>query len=631
MEVTVGSLGKEDLRRDQVEAILGYVADGISVITRDMEISYANSGLKSLFGPGIIGQPCYWVYHGLSKPCTWCPATETFVDGKVHTTDVTSPDGVIWQITTSPLFDEKGSVSSVVEVVRDISCLMKTEKALQESEEKYRGLIEDINDAVYEIDEKGSIRYISPIVEAISGYHPSELIGRTFTEFVHQKDLERVTKEFQEVVGGDITVIECRMFAKSGQFRWVRTSSRPVFVGNTLVALRGTLTDITQKKRLEAQLFQAQKMETVGRLAGGVAHDFNNVLMTIQGNAELASMDTDSNGPIHRRLQEIMKASERAAGLTAQLLAFSRRQVLEPRVIDLNQVLFDMNTMLRHLIGEDIEVVVLPSEDLKSVKVDPTQIEQVIVNLAVNARDAMPGGGKLTLETANVTLGQDFGEQHSVDVPPGEYVMLAVSDTGIGMTREVKKHLFEPFFTTKESGKGTGLGLATCYGIVKQSGGFIWACSEPGHGAAFKIYLPAEKRKAEDQAILDDSDSIPGGNETILLVEDEPSVRKVTAHILAGLGYTLLEAADGEDALFVASENRSIDLLLTDVVMPQMNGRVLADRMRAERPGLKVLFFSGYSDEETIHPLDSNSGVFFLQKPFSSPVLARKVREVLNQ
>jgi len=389
--------------------------------------------------------------------------------------------------------------------------------------------------------------------------------------------------------------------------------------------------DISERKQLEAQLAWSQKMETVGRLAGGIAHDFNNLLTTITGYAELGMMRLHPGDRVYADLQEILKASERAARLTQQFLAFSRRQIIEPKVVNLNAILADTDRMLRRIIGEDIELVTLLAENLAPVKVDPGQIEQVVVNLTVNARDAMPDGGKLTIETATVTLDEAYAAHH-LGVSPGEYVMLAVSDTGVGMTDEVKEHLFEPFFTTKEVGKGTGLGLATCYGIVKQNGGNIWVYSEPGRGTTFKIYLPVEDQECEALPIRDRLGYLPRGTETVLLVEDESSVRSMAVRILREQGHRVLEACTGEEALRLVREmkNEEISLLLTDLVMPHMGGQELARRVRAERPDIKVLFFSGYTDEAAVRHGVLDPGSAFLQKPFSPAALVRKIRKLLD-
>jgi PAS domain S-box-containing protein len=402
------------------------------------------------------------------------------------------------------------------------------------------------------------------------------------------------------------------------------------FANTAALALRMARSE-EERKRAEDQLRQAQKMEAVGRLAGGIAHDFNNLLTAIIGYADLGSNVSHPAEHVHHCFEEIQHAATRAANLTRQLLAFSRRQPLELHLVNLNDVLMDMDKMLRRLIGEDIEMTTMPGADLGTVRVDPTQLEQVVINLVLNARDAMPEGGKLTLETSNVHLDESYAQSHA-GIVRGDYVMLAVSDTGIGMSDEVKAHLFEPFFTTKQVGTGTGLGLATCYGIVKQSGGYIWAYSEPGHGTTFRIYFPLVGEKPSALPQRDQVGYLPPGAETILLVEDEEIVRTLAIHVLGDLGYTVLEAANGEQALRVLQEHagETIHLLLTDVVMPKMGGRALAERLRTIRPDLKMLFISGYS-ENGMAPLTTfEPGVAFLQKPFTPGSLARKVRDVLD-
>ncbi|MFH0787084.1 MAG: PAS domain S-box protein [Pseudomonadota bacterium] len=398
------------------------------------------------------------------------------------------------------------------------------------------------------------------------------------------------------------------------------------------------VTDISERKRAEeertkmmAQLQQAQKMETVGRLAGGVAHDFNNLLTTIIGNAQMALMDVDREGPLAEVLGEIKAAGERAAGLTRQLLAFSRKQVLQPEIVDLNEVVQEVEKILKRLIGEDIELETVFDTDLGQVEADVGQMEQVIINLAVNARDALPRGGKLTIETANTELDEHYAASR-VSVTPGPYVVLSVSDNGIGMTREVQSHIFEPFFTSKEKGKGTGLGLAMVYGIVKQSGGNIWVYSEVGKGTTFKIYLPRVDKTAGAEKNKTLLTEVRGGLETVLVVEDEESVRNLVVTVLKRFGYTVLTAEDGQKALEIfQGQEGSIDLLLTDVIMPLMNGKELAELLEGLQPDLKVLFMSGYTDNAIVHHGILDKGIAFIQKPFPPEDLARKVREVLGR
>lgn len=399
-----------------------------------------------------------------------------------------------------------------------------------------------------------------------------------------------------------------------------------------IIGLVGIGRNITEWKQLEEQFIQAQKMESVGRLAGGIAHDFNNLLMVILGNAQLIQEVMAAQDPLRKDLQTIVEAAERAKNLTRQLLTFARKQIIDPQVFNLNDLILNLDKLLRRVIGEDIELTILPASDLWSVKVDGNQMEQVLINLAVNARDAMPNGGKLTIETANVILNEAYTRRH-VEVKPGSYVMIVVNDTGIGMPPEVQARLFEPFFTTKEAGKGTGLGLATCYGIIKQHGGNIWVYSEVNQGTAFKIYLPAVIETPGSALTPQTASEMPlQGDETILLVEDDYNVRQFTLRVLTMLGYSVLEAADGVEALqLVAQHSGTIHLLLTDVVMPKMSGKILAHRLLTTHPQTRVLYMSGYTANAIVHNGVLDSDINFLQKPAAPEQLARKIRQVLDE
>jgi nitrogen-specific signal transduction histidine kinase/CheY-like chemotaxis protein len=388
--------------------------------------------------------------------------------------------------------------------------------------------------------------------------------------------------------------------------------------------------DITERRQLEQQLRQAQKMEAIGNLAGGVAHDFNNIVTIITGYSDMLLSRIGPEGPMRRELEQIKKAGDRANSLTRQLLAFSRRQMLQPKVLDLNAVVTNLEPMLQRLIGENIELVIELKRELGQVKADPGQVEQVIMNLAINARDAMPQGGKLLLETDNAVLDEVDARRH-LPMPPGSYVHLAVSDTGHGMDAATQSRIFEPFFTTKEQGKGTGLGLSTVYGIVKQSGGYIWVDSEPGQGTTFKIYLPRVVAPADSVPPDMHWSSLPQGMETVLLVEDEPEVRWLVRDMLRHLGYTVLEARHGIEAQVQSIQHPGpIHLLITDVVMPQMSGREIAERVTSEHPETKVLYMSGYTDDAVVRHGVQAAHMAFLQKPFTPEALALKVREVLD-
>ncbi len=415
---------------------------------------------------------------------------------------------------------------------------------------------------------------------------------------------------------------------KDGSVFPVEVSERTLTIGGRLVRL-ATANDVTERTRLEEQFRQSQKMEAVGQLAGGVAHDFNNMLNVILGYTELTLRTIDPGDRRHRNLLEVRKAAERAALLTKQLLAFSRRQVMKPKVLELNAVVADMDMMLRRLIGEHIELATHLAPALGRVKVDPGQIGQVLLNLAVNARDAMPGGGRLTIETANVELSADYARAHP-GMKPGQHVLLAVTDTGCGMTPEIRERIFEPFFTTKETGKGTGLGLSTVYGIVKQSGGGIGVYSEPGKGTAFKVYLPRVEAAGERIVKEQEPAGRASSSETLLLVEDDAALRSFTRELLTEAGYKVVEAADGAAALAAAEAQPGIRLLLTDVVMPRMNGRDVARRLEERRPGLKTVYMSGYPANAVAEHGALDDGLAFIEKPFTPQALVRKLEAVLE-
>jgi two-component system cell cycle sensor histidine kinase/response regulator CckA len=506
------------------------------------------------------------------------------------------------------------------------------EAALRASEERFRALVENSSDVLMLIDGQGRVTYLTASSERHLGWEPKQILGKSIFDFIHPEDREPVGFRVAETLRNPGLPVEHEIRFKhaDGTYRimegvGVNRLSDPS-VGAIVVNAR----DITERRRLEEQLRQAQKMEAVGQLAGGVAHDFNNLLTAILGYASLMLDDIPEEDPLRQDLIEIQSAGERAASLTRQLLAFSRRQMLQPQVVDINTLVQQLEKLLRRLISEDVELVTALAADLLPVRVDPASVEQILVNLAVNARDAMPVGGRLTIETSNVELDESAAFMHTA-MPPGQYVMLSVGDTGQGMDEATRLRVFEPFFTTKEQGKGSGLGLATVYGMVKQSGGFIWVYSEPSHGTVFKVYLPpAESRTTTHAVEFDRRSEMKPGWETVLLVEDEDAVRALAREVLRRHGYVVLEARHGVDAMRVAERHTDdIHLLVTDVVMPHMSGREAAERLTTVRPKLKVLFMSGYSDHALMHR-DLTPGVAFLQKPFTPEVFARKVRQVLD-
>jgi PAS domain S-box-containing protein len=505
--------------------------------------------------------------------------------------------------------------------------------AVRDSEERYRLITERSNDLIAMVDAQERYAYASPSHEPLLGYPPALLIGRAVLEIIHPDDQAVAHAAWlQAMASADSPQALLRFRNSDGSWCWIDTQCSVVEYGGARYALC-VGRDITERKRLEAQLLQAQKMESIGRLAGGVAHDFNNLLTAITGYAELALETLPPDADLRGDLEEIRKAGERATRLTRQLLTFARKQVIELKVVNLNTLILDLGKLLRRLLGENVDLVILPDPQLGLIRADAGQIEQVLVNLAVNARDAMPGGGKLTIETSNVVLDQEYTREH-IDVSPGIYVLLVVSDTGVGIDEAVLPHVFEPFFTTKETGHGTGLGLATCYGIIKQHDGAIWVYSEPGHGTSFKIYLPCVA-EALDQPIQRPARgaALPAGHETILLVEDEAAVRTLAARVLRDLGYTVLEASDGAQALDLLKSRPAgtIDLLLTDVVMPQLGGVALGTRLLELHPTCKVLYMSGYTENGMIHHGRLDLAASLLPKPFSPSMLAARVREILDR
>ena len=482
-------------------------------------------------------------------------------------------------------------------------------EALERREEHYRSLIEHSLDLISILNQDGTIRYASPSHERLLGYPAGELVGRNVLSFVHPEDVSRVQSAL--VNGNNGLAMECRVYHLDGSVRVLESFSRDL---SHLAGVNGLVVnsrDITERKRLEEQLHHSQRLEAVGRLAGGVAHDFNNLLMIISGYSHMLLDAMHAGDPARLDLEQVVKASERATDLTRQLLAFSRRQGVRASLVDVNGLVRDMDRMLRRMLGEDIEFTAMLAPQLKVVRADPGQIEQVILNMVVNARDAMPGGGKLLLETRNT------------GTPERDFVTLSIRDTGIGMDAQVLSHIFEPFFTTKEH--GTGLGLATSYGIIKENGGDLRVESTAGKGTTFRIELPVAA-PTTDHLEAPSAKDVASGTETILLVEDEDGVRRVVETMLKRHGYDVLSSASSKEALMAADQHSGvIHLLITDMVMPGMSGRKMAECLVERRPDLKVLYVSGYGDASI-----SQGDAHFLQKPFSTEELATKVREMLK-
>ena len=526
--------------------------------------------------------------------------------------------------------------------------LEETVRTLRLSSRKCEFFIHAVPDIVYQLDEQGNFAFINDTIERY-GYKANELTGKNIIDIVHPEDRDIARYRINERRTGKRGTrdIEVRFLTADNDSLNVEIRENEMWDNPVLtisaeglystdkpgeagfIGTIGIARDITERVKFEAQYQQAQKMESIGRLAGGIAHDFNNLLTVITVTSEMMLMDLAPDSQMSANVNEIKDTAERAASLTRQLLTFSRKQIVETKVLNINDILFRMDKMLRRLIGEDIELVFIPGRDLWPVKADPGQMEQVLTNLVVNARDAMRKGGTLTIETSNAHLDDHYAETHP-DVTPGDYIMMTVSDTGIGMDENTKSKVFEPFFTTKDKGRGTGLGLSTCYGIVKQNGGNIRVYSEPGAGSTFEVCLPrtygnrGETRKSTGE-------DLPGGTETILVAEDEPAVKKMIKRILTGRGYTVIEASHGDEAVTVATEyKKPIHLLLTDIIMPHMGGKEAAKIIQSIHNEINILFISGYTDDSIVHQGVLDPGVAFLQKPFTPQSLLKKIRDVLD-
>lgn len=535
----------------------------------------------------------------------------------------------------------KTSLKRLPSAVLNALAKRRNEQDKAQAEELYRLIAENTSDLICLLDTKGIYTYVSPSHHELLGYAPEDLLGQSFFSLIHPEEQEEARRRFVESFEGKKPGnLEWSLKHIDGTWRVFDVLEKWIYDAQdkpqqAILVSR----DLTERKQAEKslrdseeQLRQAQKLEAVGQLAGGIAHDFNNLLTVITGYGDILMKRIPTSDPNRSMIEEIKRAAERSSSLTRQLLAFSRKQVLQPKVFNLNTLVSDMGKMLRRLIGEEMEFTTILTDEPALVNADPGQIEQVLMNLVVNARDALPhDGGKITVEIEQVQIDQAYAGMH-VAVRPGSYIMLAVSDNGSGMDEDTRKHMFEPFFTTKEQGKGTGLGLSTVYGIVKQSEGNIWVYSEPGQGTTFKVYLPRVGQKICGSSSDFTSDySIQEGWETILLVEDESQIRRMACEFLRESGYTVLAAANGIEALQILEKQQEpVHLIITDVVMPQMNGRELAERAAILRPEIKALYMSGYTNDAIIRHGMLDSGTWFIQKPFSPDSLTRRVREVFE-
>ena len=618
--------------------LVEFSSDVITLLDGAGTILYSTQSLKPTLGyaPGEkVGHPVFELVHPDDRPSSERLLRQVLEGGdRVVTADlrIQHKDGA-WRRLEVAAVNRLGDadVGAIVVNYHDVTERKEAEEALQEALDHLRALIEASPLAIFSLTTDARVRTWNAAAERIFGWQAHEVIGRPLPIIPEGKEQEQRELRDRVIRGETLSGVATAGRRRDGKLVQLSTSAGPLFdAAGSITGIMAVSADVTEVRQLENQYRQAQKMEAVGRLAGGIAHDFNNVLTAIDGYCDLLLEDLSPEDPHRGDIREIRKAADRAAALTRQLLAFSRQQVLAPQLVDLNDLIADMRGMLERLLGEDVTFHVVPGADLGAVHADPGQLEQVVMNLAVNARDAMPEGGRLTIATADVQLDASYVGLHFA-AEPGPYVMLAVSDTGTGMDERTKAHLFEPFFTTKEKGKGTGLGLATVYGIVKQSGGYIWVYSEPGQGTTFTVYLPRLPGTGRPESVAPAEPATLPGTETILLAEDEATVRTVVRDALQRLGYTVLEAASAEAAIEIADRHEGpIHLLLTDVVMPEQSGDRLAVRLRRARPEMRVLLVSGYPDDRVVRCTEQGQSVSYLQKPFGLETLARTVRQALG-
>jgi len=635
-DITERKRAEEEFRKSQQRLRMHFEHTPLAVVEWDLNFRVAswNPAAENIFGYSrdeAMGQHADFIVpaHARGQVESVWRELLSQAGGVRSTNENLTRDGRIiaceWYNT--PLVADSGEVLGVASLAQDV-----TER--KRAEAKFRGLLESAPDAMVVTDREGKVVLVNAQTEKLFGYRRDEMLGQQIEMLIPERLRDRYPEYRRQFPPSPQTRdmgkrLELLGLRKDGTEFPIEVSLSPLETEQGMLISSG-IRDVTERVALEERLRQSQKMEAVGRLAGGIAHDFNNLLTIILGYAQILADGLPADSRLSDSTTQIKSAAERAAGITRQLLAFSRKQVLSPRVINLNDIVLNLDSMLRRLIGEDIEVLTVPANDLGAVKADPGQIEQVIMNLALNSRDAMPQGGKLTLETANTNLDSSYARDHQ-PVQPGAYVMLAVSDTGHGMTTETMARIFEPFYTTKEVGKGTGLGLSMVYGIVKQSGGYVWVYSEPNRGTTFKIYLPRVDQPAEEVGADRRPAKVLRGTETILLVEDDPQLRELSSSVLTHCGYNVLVASTPEEGLAICKTNhRDIRLLVTDVVMPRMNGRQLAEQILRVCPQVRVLYISGYTDNAIVHYGVLDSGLWFLAKPFTLSALIAKVREVLD-
>lgn len=650
-DITERKQAEEGLRESEarLHAITDSAQDAIIMMDPQGLITYWNPAAERILGytraeaighdpHALIALPTHRAAHATAFPAFQRTGTGNAI-GRTLDLPARRKDGTQIHIQLSLSAIQMADGWHAVGLLRDATESKQAEERLRDSEERFRLLVKNSSDIIVIVEADGTQRYVSPAAERITGFPAEHLAGRLITEVIHPDDLAHVRQAWSEIiqVAGSIRNVVYRHAHRTAGWVWLEALAQNCLEDPAVRGVVVSVRDITERRRaegekmeLEAQLQQAQKMESVGRLAGGVAHDFNNMLQAILGYTEMALEQLPRTDPLRADIEEIHRVGLRAAELTRQLLAFARRQTIAPQELDLNQAVSGMLNMLERLIGENIDLAWRPGQDLWTVKLDPTQIDQILTNLCVNARDAIAGIGRITIETANRTFGEADGAAHP-DVLPGEYVQLVVTDDGCGMDDETLSHLFEPFFTTKGAGRGTGLGLATVYGAVKQNDGFVSVYSKVGEGTSLRIYLPRHVPEAKELWLPEPDAPMAHGQETILLAEDDPAILTVARLMLERQGYTVLATSDPREAVSLALEyGDRIDLLLTDVIMPGMSGRDLANQLLGSQPHLNCLFMSGYTADIIARHGVLDEGLHFLQKPFSAQSLAAAVRKALD-
>lgn len=623
------------LERDNFKNILGSMADGIYIVNKEYEIKYINPVTKKEFGPAD-GRKCYEYLHGRTEVCPWCKISDVLAGKTVRWEWHSSKNQKTYDLIDTPFRNSDGSISKL-EIFRDITEQKKAEEELKKSEYKYRRIFEESKEIIFVSSVDGRFQDINPAGIQLFGYSSLDDIQKISIPLDLYKNPGDKNEYLEQMKkSGFVKDYELCLKKKDGTEAIIVETSTAIYDDNkNVVAYRGIMRDITEKKGLEKQLMQAQKMEAIGTLAGGVAHDFNNLLTVINGYSGLALIQLDENNPLYEKILSIQQAGKRAETLTRQLLAFSRKQIYEPEIVSINQVIRSMDKMLARLISEDIHIETILPDKLPDIKADKSQLEQILINLVVNARDALNAVKKLdfhktiTIEAGHALLDKDYVSRHPGS-QEGRYIFFAVSDNGIGMNEETRNRIFEPFFTTKGKYKGTGLGLSMTYGIVKQNKGSVYLYSEPGEGTMLKIYWPVTDEKLKDEKAIVEKRKIYG-SETILFVEDDENVRAFATDALASLGYKVHSAANGRLALeAIEKEDLEFDIIVTDLVMPELSGKEFVEKVKGVVPDMKVLYTSGYTDNHLVHDGLLDEDTNFIHKPYSGTSLASKVRTILD-